>query len=110
MLWAQGLVSFVVWILYGVFQTRRLAQVRAAVERVPRSRRGCLGALILLVAAGTLFGGLIGITAMGGFAGGGMTALGWLLVTLLGLGFVHAQTMAVAMLATLAQGEPRDEA
>lgn len=94
-----------VWILYGVVQTRRSARVLAAVERVPRSRRGCLGALVMLFSAAGLFGGLMGIAAIGGFAGGGMTALGWLLVTLLGLAFVHAQTMAMGMLVTLAQKE-----
>jgi hypothetical protein len=50
-----------------------------------------------------LLGGLAIINQRGGFTSSGMTPLAWLATTLLGLAFVHAQTMGMAMLVSLVQ-------
>lgn len=70
---------------------------------MPRTMRGILGAALFLVGAMVLIGGLAIILHLGGFGEEGMTMGAWLAVTLLGLAFVHAQTMGTAMLVTLIQ-------
>ena len=55
----------------------------------------------MLVGAGILFGVLVTAHALGGFTADGMTPLPFLAIAIAGLGFVHAQTMAMAMLVTL---------
>ena len=55
----------------------------------------------MLVGAGILFGVLVTAHALGGFTTNGMTPLTFLAIAIAGLGFVHAQTMAMAMLVTL---------
>jgi hypothetical protein len=103
-IWLQGGIAFAVWIAYGVFQNRRSDAIRAQVDSIPRSRRGLLAAALFVVAAMVLLGGLGLVLQRGGFTPQGMTPLAWGIVTLLGLAFVHAQTMATAMLVTLIQG------
>lgn len=66
-----------------------------------RQSRALAGAVIMIVGAGVLFGTLIGAHALGGFSESGMTILTFLAIAVSGLAFVHAQTMAMAMLVTL---------
>jgi hypothetical protein len=73
------------------------------VDAIPRSRRGLLAAALFVVAAMVLLGGLGLVLQRGGFTSNGMTPAAWIIVTLLGLAFIHAQTMATAMLVTLVQ-------
>jgi hypothetical protein len=68
---------------------------------MPRGTRAVSGAVFMLLGAGVLFGTLIGTHSTGGFTSGGMTPLAWIAIALSGLLFVHAQTMAMAMLITL---------
>jgi hypothetical protein len=98
---AQGLFSFALWILYGVIQARRSGAIRESLRRLSRSRRGFVGSGLLLGAMVVLFGGFIGIHALGGFTKDSMTLFGWVMVTVLGLAFVHLQTTGMAMLASL---------
>jgi hypothetical protein len=58
---------------------------------------------LFLVGAMVLIGGLTIIMQRGGFTSAGMTLAAWIVVTLLGLAFVHAQTMGMAMLVSLIQ-------
>lgn len=55
----------------------------------------------MLGGATVLFATLIGTHSMGGFTANGMTPATFLAIALAGLVFVHAQTMAMAMLVTL---------
>jgi len=99
---AQGIGSFVLWILYGVYQARRSSAIRNRVGMVPRSTRGLAGAGLMLLGILVLFGAFVGIQAIGGFTRTGMTPLAWVLMTLAGLLFVHCQTMGMAMLVSVA--------
>jgi hypothetical protein len=100
-IWIQGGVSFLLWIAYGVIQSRRSHLIRKQVESISPTRRGILGASLFLVGAMVLIGGLAIILQNGGFTPGGLTPLAWLGATTLGLAFVHAQTMGMAMLVSL---------
>jgi hypothetical protein len=101
MFWIQGLVCFVLWIGYGFVQSRRSGQIRENLQKLSRKTRALSGAALMLLGAGVLFGALIGNHALGGFTPTGMTPLSWICIALAGLLFVHAQTMAMAMLVTL---------
>ncbi len=99
---AQGLGSFVVWILYGIVQARRSQSIRASVGRLNRLQRGLFGAGLMVGGILLLFGGFVGLQAIGALGHEAMTTLGWILATLVGLAFVHCQTMGMAMLVSLA--------
>ncbi|HTQ10636.1 MAG TPA: hypothetical protein VMI31_11230 [Fimbriimonadaceae bacterium] len=103
MLWLEGGLSFLLWIAYGVIQSRRSDAIRRQVGRMSRGSRAVLGASLFLVGAMVLIGGLGIVLQAGGFASAGMTPIAWTVVTVLGLGFVHAQTLGTAMLVSLVQ-------
>lgn len=103
MIWIQGAVLFVLWIAYGVFQSRRSQAIRKRIGSIPPRRRGLVGASLFVVGGMVLIGGLGIVLQQGGFTANGMTPLAWVVVGLLGLGFVHAQTLATAALVSLAQ-------
>ncbi|HVT11574.1 MAG TPA: hypothetical protein VHE55_04855 [Fimbriimonadaceae bacterium] len=103
MIWLQGSLSFLVWIGYGVIQNRRSHRIREDVGRMPRAQRGALGAALFVVGAMVLIGGLAIIQQNGGFTDTGMAYWAWAVVSVLGLAFVHAQTMGMAMLVSLVQ-------
>lgn len=98
----QGVVSFGIWILYGVFLSRRSLQLRQRVQRMSRTVRGIRGGMTMIGALVILLGGFTGISLAGWMTPKGFTPLGWLAATLFGLAFVHAQTMSMAMLVSLA--------
>src|SRR5690606_2662788 len=66
-----------------------------------RQTRAVRGAVAMLGGASVLFGALIASHALGGFTANGMTPLTFFAIAVAGLAFVHAQTMAMAMLVTL---------
>jgi hypothetical protein len=101
--WAQGVACFLLWIGYGAFQTRRSHAIRQKMSTLGRGTRATLGGVLMIVGAAALVGGGLLIEQVGGFTKTGMTPLGWLTVALVGLLFVHAQTMAFAMLVSLVQ-------
>jgi len=100
-IWFQALVCFGLWIGYGVLQARRSETIRAKVTSLSRNARATMGAVTMLLGAIVLFGILIGSQYLGGFTRDGMTPLTWLAIGAGGLLFVHAQTMAMAMLVSL---------
>jgi hypothetical protein len=101
MIWIQGLICFAIWIAYGFVQSRRSDQIRGKISGQPRSKRAIGGAVIMLLGAGILFGVLVTAHSLGGFTDRGMTIPTFIAIAVAGLGFVHAQTMAMAMLVTL---------
>ena len=96
-------MAFALWIAYGIYQSRRSNAIRMQVMAIPRARRGVLGAALFVVGAMVLLGGLGLVLQRGGFTSGGLTPVAWLVVAILGLLFVHAQTMATALLVSLVQ-------
>lgn len=103
MIFFQGGLSFLIWIGYGFLQSRNSRKIREQVGRMSRAQRGILGAALYLVGAMVLIGGLGIVLERGGFTNSGLTPIAWIVVVLLGLAFVHAQTMATAMLVSLIQ-------
>lgn len=101
MIWIQGLVCLVLWIGYGVVQSRRSNELRDKLNAIPRSARGLRGALLMLVGAAILFAALLIAHSLGGFTENGMTPLTWVAIAIAGFAFVHGQTMAMAILVTL---------
>ncbi len=102
-IWFQGGLSFLLWIGYGAIQSRRSRRIQGDVGRMPRGQRGILGAALFVVGAMVLIGGLAIVLRNGGFTGAGMTYWAWAAISILGLAFVHAQTMGMAMLVSLIQ-------
>ncbi len=58
---------------------------------------------MMVCGAAILFATGIVAQLTGGFTSNGMTWYGWLLIALGGLAFVHAQTMAMALLVSIVQ-------
>ena len=101
MIWIQGLACFTVWISYGYIRSRNSEQLRDRLAKMSRQRKALAGAGLMLLGATILFATLAVSYATGGFTSRGMTLPTWLLVTVAGLAFVHAQMMAMAMLVAL---------
>jgi len=90
------------WIAYGVLQSRRTLTIREWTRSVPRTRRGLMAAGLMLGSIAPVFVVLTLALQYGGFGNNGMTPLVWLGVGLFGLIFVHGQTLATALLVTMA--------
>lgn len=56
----------------------------------------------MVVGIAALFGGLVMLHSFDGLAGGDLSLLGWLGVAAVGLVCVHCQTLAMAMLVSVA--------
>jgi len=102
LMFPAGLIVFAAWLCYGVFQWRRSGRLLGRVKAMSPARRQGLATLLILGSAVLLLAGLYGIAAL---APGrhDLNVLQWFAVALLGLAFVHAQTMAAAMLISQAQ-------
>ena len=98
----QSLVCFVFWVAYAVAQTRRSTAIRTWAFAIPRTRRGLMAAALFLVPSGLLLCLLLTIAAQHGIKPDGMQPWAWLVILVGGLGYVHAQTLATALLVSLA--------
>jgi hypothetical protein len=101
MFWLQGLVSFALWIGYGIMQSRRSPAIKAKLVSMPRHKRALNGALLMVGGGAVLFAVLLAVYALGGFTRVGMSLWAWFAISAAGLLFVHGQTMSMAMLVTL---------
>jgi hypothetical protein len=101
-IWVQALSCFALWIVYGVFQSKRSDAIRARISRLSRTARAWLGALLMVGGAVIMIAAGLLMESLKGFTPKGMTMTGWLVIAAAGLAFVHAQTMAFAMLVSLA--------
>jgi hypothetical protein len=101
MIWLQGLTCFAVWLAYGYFRSRSSDKIRARLAGMSRRSKAASGAGLMILGAAILFGVLVFSYATGGFTVKGMTIPTWIMVAVGGLAFVHAQTMAMAMLVAL---------
>jgi len=96
-MWPGALIVFLVWVSYGLVQWRRSAQLLETVRAIPERKRRALATLIIFVSAALLLGGLYGIALIAPNQQS-LNVLQWICVAVLGLLFVHAQTMAAAMI------------
>lgn len=103
MFWAQALVSFGLWVAYGIVQARRASQIRLWAKQVSPTLRGLWAAGLFLGGAGIMFGALFSLAARKGITNQGIAMWGWAMLSLAGLVFVHAQTLAMALLVVSAQ-------
>jgi len=101
MIWVQGFTCFAIWMAYGYFRSQYSTQLRERLEQMPRQKKALGGAAYMVLGAAVMFAALVGSYAMGGFTIKGMSIPTWILVAASGLVFVHAQTMAMAMLVAL---------
>ena len=103
MFWAQALVSFGLWVAYGVVQARRASRIRQWARQVSPALRGLWAAGLFLGGAGIMLGALFSLAARNGITPQGIAIWGWAVLSLAGLAFVHAQTLAMALLVVSAQ-------
>ena len=97
-----GTILFALWIAYGLLQWRRGAELLHRMQSVSPKTRRVVGSLLLFGSAGLLLGALF-LMANNSESSTTLNVWQWIAVGLLGLLFVHAQTMAAAMLVSLAQ-------
>lgn len=103
MFWLGATVCFAMWIAYGLSLSRKSAAIRARLESISRSQRIVLGIVLLVGSLAALFAILGVLLVSGSLASTSVPIWLWPIVALIGVGFVHAQTMGTAMLVTLAQ-------
>lgn len=99
----QAGLAFVLWIAYGTFLWRRSDVIRASAGKGSRTARAIKAALMLFGGAALLLACLVQLQNAGGFTRTGMTPVAWAIVTVVGLVFVHLQTVAAAILVLLVQ-------
>jgi hypothetical protein len=97
-IWIQGLLSFGIWIGYGLYQRKRAFKLKAWTQRVPVAYRTLLAIAMLLASLVLLFGGFILLSNFGQLSPDGMSFFGWLSLTAVGLAFVHLQMSAASLL------------
>ena len=92
----------VIWVAYGFVRRRTSDSLRTSVTAIPRTRRAILSAVMLFGGAAALLAGLYAVSAFGWMTKTGLTIGGFVLVTLVGLLFVHMQVQAAAMMVSIA--------
>ncbi len=95
-------VMFAVWIAYGIFQWRRSHILLPRLLTIPREKRPLRATLWLFGSAVFLLAALYATFLVGGFPKEGMTPAAWVICLITGLIFVHGQTMAGALLVSMA--------
>lgn len=103
MIWQQGALSFLVWLLYGYLMRRRADELRIRMREAGRTKKVLLGSVGLIGGAVLLLLGLWQVAAFEGIGPAGLTLWAWAAVTLLGLVFVHLQVLGAAAMITLIQ-------
>lgn len=96
------LAMFVLWLAYGVWQWKRSSAWLSRMETIPRGKKPLLGMAYLFGGAAVLLAGLYGVYQLGGFPKQGIAPWAWPICALCGLGFVHAQVTAGALLVSMA--------
>ncbi len=101
-MWTPGLLCFALWIGYGVLQARRASAIRTRVLQISRPKRALAAAGLMLLGMVILFAGLGLIVTNLATNAASLSLPGWLGVAVVGLVFVHAQTLGMAMLVSIA--------
>jgi hypothetical protein len=104
-LWQQTLLSFAAWLAYGWFAQAPTRKIAETLTRFSRSARMALGLLILFGSIVVLFGCLLWVDRQKGISPNGMTALGWVIITVAGILFVQAQMLAAMNMVRLLRDE-----
>lgn len=96
-----ALACFVLWLGYGVWLWRRAPVWSPRIQGLSRTAKGLGGTLLLFLGAGVLLGGLASLGPLGLAHGDRLEPGGWAVAGLVGLAFVHAQVLAVALMMAL---------
>jgi|SRR5579885_24393 len=96
-----------IWMFYGFLQARRAASIRVQMARIDQKARFAMGPVIMVAGAVVLLFGIGFVALIHGLQNGSLTPPGWVIVTLVGLAFVHSQVLAAMMILSAAtQSEP----
>ena len=108
MLGVQALVSFIAWLVVGYLLARRAPEQRAWLGKMNRRARVALGPVLMLAGAAIMLAAVWLAAFEHGLTVGGLAAWAWLALTLAGVIFIAAQSIAALMMVSLAvQNEPR---
>lgn len=105
MIWTQGAICFIFWIALGWGMRRKNEVIYARMKGLSRRVRVLIGSVGLIGAMILLTGGLALIGMNGGVQRGQLVPWAWVLVTLLGSGFVVAQVLGAAAMITAVEEE-----
>jgi len=95
----MAIVAFVIWIAYGIFQWRRSSALLTKLAEIPSGQRQARATLLLVGSGAMLLAVLYGVSRV---APTEIPIWGWAVILIAGLGFVHAQTQAAALLISTA--------
>lgn len=99
----MAIAAFVLWLAYGVWQWRRSAQLYERLSGIPVRKRMVNATLLLLGSAVALVAVFYLIQQSSPKV---IPPWGWAVLIVAGLGFVHAQTLAAAMIISTALRKP----
>lgn len=91
-IWFQAVVCFGVWVGYGFYLRRLSANLRQ--KAAARKSRFGLSVALMIGAMVVMLAGLMAVQSLGGIRDRAMVPWAWLVVTALGIVFVHMQTLA----------------
>lgn len=97
----QAGFCFALWIAYGWTIWRRAHRLRDRFVRMSPGKRTTLSIVLIIGSALVMLLGLFAIQQREGIVEGRLTLWAWSGVLLIGLAFVHGQTMAGALMASL---------
>lgn len=95
MLWLQALTCFCAWIAYGIALAK---SSRAKSGLTTRKQHPAWGAVALVAGMLVLVAGLYGIGIAGGVQQGALTGWAWAAVLMIGMVFVHLQSIGALIL------------
>ncbi|MBX3118257.1 MAG: hypothetical protein KF784_04270 [Fimbriimonadaceae bacterium] len=101
----EAVVSFVVWVAYGWTVWRRGPQIRKKYGQIEKNKRILASIWLMIGGLIVLMFGMYGASQFAGTAEGSLSPVGWLIVAAVGCVFVHAQTLAAAIMTTLMERE-----
>jgi hypothetical protein len=108
MLWLQTLPAFAIWIAYIVLTRATVQQRKARYARWSRRARILAMVFGIIASLAILVCGLLLLETQPNLAnGGGLTGWGILIVTLMGLLYIHLQTVVVSITLSLTFPETR---
>jgi hypothetical protein len=103
---AQLALSFGIWITYGIWRRRRADRLRDKMALLSRRLRVGLSIGSLILSAVILFAGLSVFSSYRGIQEGPYSGWLWFAMTLVGLVFVHMQTLgSVAMVSVVLEDQ-----
>lgn len=99
----MAIVAFVVWVAYGVWQWKQTPKLFAKLDTIAPQKRKALATLLLFGSAILLMATIYGIAQASPRV---IPAWGWVVILVVGTIFVHAQSLAAAMIISTTRRGP----